>query len=356
MSGRTDKEWVSRRDFRTDQEWKDHVRRVMDEWFESRGYPGDTAYIRQQRERRRARKERQMKPKSEWSIADQLDDAAERIVKERDRALAARTKLRADLDGLADNRLLSDYGRRDLREKALATARAALVDFRAAQAMAAAVLERREALTSPARVLREAKFVRVDPDASAEVRELGLLREELTRQRLREELRDAPPEELVATIREAAATQHHALLHVAEQVVARRRRAGEPAAALDDVTLALIDARQQIELPKDVAKLSVMFDTIAAAAGDLDAAITELGTGREVDDAGAASRRISEIAAEGGTPLEIGQKYAAERQTERAQRATRAKRRAAELVQEAIAADEGDAFAIPNPNNPNPAA
>jgi hypothetical protein len=266
--------------------------------------------------------------------------------------VAVRTNLRTALDALntdRSRRTLTDAGRTEQREKALAVAREHLSSHRQALELARAMLERRDALTSSTRVLREARFVPDDPSVyDDQVRELRLLREELMRQRIREELRDLPSDALAATIREAGATQNHALLHVAESVVASRKRAGEQT-QLDAAVAALIDARQNIEPPKDVQRLESLFAQIDGAARDLEAAVNEIATGRELDDAAASARRIEAMKADGDTALEIGQRFAAERQAERQVRKQRAAQHAERIVADAIAGDEHDAAQMTNP-------
>jgi hypothetical protein len=71
--------------------------------------------------------------------------------------------------------------------------------------------------------------------------------------------------------------------------------------------------------------------------------IRTIRTGREVDSAAAASRRIEALQADGqGAVVE---RYVAEKQAEREARQDRAAKRAVRVIDEAVAADEADAGA-----------
>jgi hypothetical protein len=148
---------------------------------------------------------------------------------------------------------------------------------------------------------------------------------------------------------------NHALLHVADMVVARRKALGEPLKALAPATSALADAERQVELPKDVQHLDALFTQLEATAADLDDTIAELATGAESREVRQRARRIDELMAEGAPAP--GQQYAAEREAERTARAQRATQRASAVVAEAISADEADALKISiNHHTPTPNA
>jgi hypothetical protein len=165
-------------------------------------------------DREKKERERMTTPRDQWTAAQHHEDALARLEPAHKRALDAREALRdelAALDAPKARRILTDAGREEQRQKALAKSHAVLDEVRQALALVDGMLDRRDALAGRARVFQEARLVPVDPDDPLK----SELVEEMKRARLWTQLMTAPPDELKETIQTAAHSHNYALVHLA---------------------------------------------------------------------------------------------------------------------------------------------
>jgi hypothetical protein len=252
----------------------------------------------------------------------------------------------------AKQRLTEGYRaeRRDeLRDAAKKALRARNVNGLLQQAAAVAPL--RGQLDDPGRTIREARFVELVPPLDGDesdwldtnkhrqqLNEHRLLRDELMRLRLKDELRDGDDGDLRAAIQEATATGTPALLHLVGNEV-RRREKDKPDSVSVQVKSALLTAKQAVPPPADVVEQSALLDEIDRLARRTADAEQTILTGK-LQDRGAAVARVAELSASGLSPTETAQAFVEERTAAKQARDRQAAVRATKEVRQAILADE----------------
>jgi hypothetical protein len=302
----------------------------------------------------RKERERMMTPKSDWTSEMQLEDALERADNARTQAQKDRKALFDKLGALKTDRSqrnLTEAGRREYREAALAAAAKGLGEYREAATLARRTLERRASLVGVGQILRAARFFPPGTDDDESTKLLRGMAEQLTVFNTRNELADLSATELATEIHEAAATGNLPRLRVAEQVVARRKAGGVPVEQLTPASSALNAAYRDIELPRDVQRLDGRFKQLAEIADDLDVTVGELADGRESPNLAAKTRRVEELTAEGLDPIAVGRQFASEKEAERAEQKQRATKVADQLIVESVTTDK---LVIPISQNANP--
>lgn len=256
------------------------------------------------------------------------------------KALDIRERLAADTrkaDKLLDTKMWGEELHTKFRSEKLADARKALEDVKVVIARGHAALRHGDRDTGRRAFFRSVRFTEEPEEAFddtarllAETREL---REEQTRARVANELRDLPPGELAAVADDAALRQDAALIAACRREHDRRWTRNDYAsdAFQAKVGAAVTLAEMSVDLPDDWKKAQAAVDEIGRELQHLESVTASIQTG---DDRAAHEREMIQLVDEHGAE-EAVMKHR-EREAERDREATEAAKTEATKALEAI--------------------